>query len=529
MISGQVWDVLPHGLRMRRLFSDEFYVIPAARIPPALQRLSLDPFSPRGSQPILVKFQPQEPGRAAALQPLSADVGGFPPALPPCPVMAIAANDWQIVSKSIVNLKNHIGRLSLATEQAQMAGDGDQICDIFCACIAGVQVLTDRHAWEAHFQRQLPVSELPCAGDISGLLNRCLASLWDMDLKIVRSKIQLALAYCRDLSPFLHWPALAEAWAGVLRFCTFTSGASRLGRKRKMRDGTGHGSRKSGERRRLLSPKLCNVDGCARRKVAKVYSSDTHGLAGHRCCVHGARSCSVPGCSNLSVRGSRSSKPRRCWLHCDISESLSEMCSIPGCERIGKGRREADAYGPAGRRCVVHGCGCRVFGCRRQAWGLSKADVLGPAGPACWLHGGNVCSVPGCASKPKQRLQSADGFLCSKHSLPQSKRAKEKAFSPDQCKCTGGGWRCKRQRKEMSKYCAHHDDLYKKRLQRLKDTSSGARSAAKDLSALTKNDTALEGSVHLGRASPRSDAPASRLQLQRSGPCRPWSLGGLGS
>ena len=425
---------------MRRLSSDEFYVIPAARVPPALQRLSLDPFSPRHSQPILVKFVAQEPGRAAALQPLSDDVGGFPPALPPCPVMAIAANDWQLVSKSTANLKNHLDRLSLATEQAQMAGDGDQICDIFCACIAGVQVLMDLQAWEAHFQRQPPACELPCARDISGLLNRCLASLWDMDLKTVRSKIQLALAYCRDLSPLLHWPALAEAWTGILRFSAVTrfkrsrQDASRLGRQRKMPDRTDHGSRKSGKRLRLLSPKLCNVDGCARRKVAKVYTSDIHGVAGHRCCVHGARSCSVSGCSNLSVRGS----PRRCWLHCDISEISESLCSIPGCGRIGKGLREADAYGPAGRRCVLHGCGCRVFGCRRQAWGLSKADVLGPAGPACWLHGGHVCSVPGCASKPMQRLRSADGFVCKKHSLPRSKRAKANAaVSHDQCKYTG--------------------------------------------------------------------------------------------
>ncbi len=171
---------------------------------------------------------------------------------------------------------------------------------------------------------------------------------------------------------------------------------------------------------------------------------------------------------------------RRCWMH------STSHCVVAGCHRIGQFHRPADDIGPAGRRCKVHGCGCRVSGCTKQTWGRSLANKLGPAGPACWLHGGKVCNVSGCQSQPRgivkeQDFLGAPGVRCKPHLKLQAP-----SFGPKRCRdpfqnnlpelpekerccyANGSHWRCKRQRKDVtSKYCEHHEDLYQKRLHRM--------------------------------------------------------------
>ena len=132
----------------------------------------------------------------------------------------------------------------------------------------------------------------------------------------------------------------------------------------------------------------CSVQGCCRRPI-RHRPADAHGPAGLRCCDHGGRHCTAPGC-HKSV----------CRKH-----------------------RQLDKHGPPGYRCSKHGGRqCTALHCTKvKTWGMVHvADNYGPPGFRCSFHGGVVCNVAGCQRSPERRLTKADklgaaGWRCRVH------------------------------------------------------------------------------------------------------------------
>eukprot|EP00438_Fugacium_kawagutii_P032369 Skav234872 [mRNA] locus=scaffold840:343246:346363:- [translate_table: standard] len=552
-MSGEVWDVLPHGLRLRKLVpslesddciksDNQLYFIPNHQIPQNL----LDTLSNSLAQPefkaswlssqlvrqqVRVKFlASQLPGsdeatgqqrvKAVKLCSEACDsvsspsaapevLSRFPPALPvSCPVMTSAADEWQRRAKTNLEaVKECLEELQQGHEDGKAVGDFSKICEVLCCCIAGVHVILDWYMWSAKFGGRYHPSltlghcvELQTA--LACLLTNCLVHLSSQEFGMVVWKdIKPALSFCCELSPlFLErgWPtAVTNAWRDI---CQSAARLKKFKAPKKIKfsklqcsvPGCWKKSRWLVARKDAISgwrcaahrPKpLCNVMGCTRTRAMRIDQADIYGLAGYRCCVHGARSCSVPGCKRFARCVARSSDQfgsvgRRCWAHCPPSLN---RCVVPGCQRVGKALRSADGLGPAGRRCTAHGGGkCRVAGCNKQTWGrVNKADDLGPMGRACWLHGGKVCNIPGCKAQPRGMADSdhlgVAGARCTAHlaKAPQlgPKRCRQPELvvpeASERCHAAGREWRCKRRKMEGAKHCEHHEALYQKRLHRM--------------------------------------------------------------
>lgn len=356
-MSGEVWDVLPHGLRLRKLsetLEDKFYIIPTCQVPVSLlARLATDEPDPslpnhlpsagaRGRfRQVLVKFQAaHSPGadeasgeeRAKAVE-LSSDalepptldtLEQFPPALPPCPAMTAFAEEWKLrVGADVESVKQCLNELRESYEHGQLTSDGSRICEVFSCCLAGVHVMLDRHAWSAKFSggsHQTPNVELQTA--FACLLTTCLCWLSAHDFGQVLS-IKPALCLCRELSRLFlasPWPgALKSAWRDICQSSTKLYKLVSQGRPRKLNIPTlkrkqvqcsvagcmnlnhRRGFRDVAWRCKAHQPKrLCNVAGCNRSRVAKVYQADIFGPAGTRCCVHSARGCNVANCKRFA-------------------------------------------------------------------------------------------------------------------------------------------------------------------------------------------------------------------------------------
>ena len=541
-MSGQVWDVLPHGLRVHRLmentrFTGEFYIVPSHAIPASLLKdLYLEGPKNMPSQRILVQFQAAlEPcsneafgeGRASQLRLVreggfddrrrscSQSVVTFPPPLPPCPAMRLAADEWQSMES-----EDCLQDCQDAAEGARDFEDGPLLCDILSSCIAGLQVILDSRAWAKHFHQVFGagIAEVKkFQANLLQLLDSCLTCLLALDLSQmeVQKSLRVALRFCLQLSPHMtvpdFSPEVRERWQKILELAqlglkTRTSrpkaktpktpkicmveGCLRKCRRWILKPDV-HGG--VGWRCKKHSVKaLCNVPGCGRFKVARVYHRDAYSLAGPRCCRHGARSCNVPGCSRYArfkeCQDSLGAAGRRCTLHCSKS-----LCFVPGCQRIGTRTRKVEGSSASSQVvCEVHRGGCRVAGCRRISWGrVQGADELGPAGRACWLHGGKACNIPGCKSRPIHLLENGLGARCKRHSEVKQKR-KARSTSQfdqslellDQDRChfkNGDGWRCKHPKDMASKrYCEHHEAWYRRRLERMrqKRVSSSQRKSS---------------------------------------------------
>ena len=360
-MSGEVWDVLPHGLRLRKLsetWEDKFYIIPTCHVPLSLlARLATDepdpslpshlPSGVHGFRQVRVKFQAaQRPGadeasgeeRAKAVE-LSTDASEphavpsldtdtfeqFPPALPPCPAMTAFAEEWQLRG-DVESVKQCLNELRESYEHGRLTSDGSRICEVFSCCLAGVHVMLDCHAWSAKFSggaggpHQTPNVELQTA--FACLLTTCLCWLSAQDFGQVLS-IKPALCLCRELSRLFlanPWPAaLKSAWRDICQSSTELYKLVSQGRPRKlniptlkrkkvqcsvtgcMKINRRRGFRDVAWRCKAHQPKrLCNVVGCNRSRVAKVYQADIFGPAGTRCCVHSARECNVLNCKRFA-------------------------------------------------------------------------------------------------------------------------------------------------------------------------------------------------------------------------------------
>lgn len=357
-MSGEVWDVLPHGLRLRKLsetWEDKFYIIPTGHVPLSLlARLATgepDPSLPSHlpsagvhgrCRQVRVKFQAaQRPGadeasgeeRAKAVE-LSTDASEphgvpsdtfeqFPPALPPCPAMTAFAEEWQLrAGADVESVKQCLNELQESYEHGRLTSDGSRICEVFSCCLAGVHVMLDCHAWSAKFSggpHQTPNVELQTA--FACLLTTCLCWLSAQDFGQVLS-IKPALCLCRELSRLFlanPWPAaLKSAWRDICQSSTELYKLVSQGRPRKLNIPTlkrtkvqcsvagcmkinRRGFRDVAWRCKAHQPKrLCNVVGCNRSRVAKVYQADIFGPAGTRCCVHSARECNVLNCKRFA-------------------------------------------------------------------------------------------------------------------------------------------------------------------------------------------------------------------------------------
>jgi len=167
------------------------------------------------------------------------------------------------------------------------------------------------------------------------------------------------------------------------------------------------------------SGRPCSVPGCNRGGVVTILNEDRFGAPGRRCEMHG-KVCSVFNCWRVGNRrrekDAMGAEGYRCLQHGGGYE-----CVIPGCFSIAKMRYPtADANGSAGYRCHLHGRKCNVRVCNRVGRRKRPADALGPAGYRCGNHGGgHPCSVPDCQNAAYM-LASHDhrgpaGYRCTTH------------------------------------------------------------------------------------------------------------------
>eukprot|EP00397_Hematodinium_sp_SG-2012_P035049 GEMP01037655.1.p1 GENE.GEMP01037655.1~~GEMP01037655.1.p1 ORF type:complete len:486 (+),score=115.73 GEMP01037655.1:55-1512(+) len=182
----------------------------------------------------------------------------------------------------------------------------------------------------------------------------------------------------------------------------------------------------------------CNVDSCARFSQRRVTEEDAHGPSGPRCSNHGGR---VLRSGSRSDGGSGRAHPQ---------------CNVVDCNRYSQGKvADADNDGPAGKRCVRHGCvvhhsRCNVAGCTRFSQGkVVKTDNFGTPGRRCNCHGGGTrCIVPNCTSAG-QRVVPADdngpaGRRCIRHGgrtkcgIEECPNYAQRAQDPPRCIQHGG-------------------------------------------------------------------------------------------
>lgn len=358
-MSGEVCDILPYGLRVRKLpdtCRSKFYIIPSRQIPAHFwTRLSelIGATSEVGlglkQANALVQFQ-------AAHQPCSDEATGdqrakavqfvdfkgllpemsapcveqFPPPLPQCPVMMAAADEWQRKAEGdLESLNDSLHDLEESLEHGRLMGDGNKISDIFCSCAAGVHVVLDSQAWYSRFGGRCPLALAPLEfqSTFARLLKVCIFTLSALDPKIFFHSIKLALSFCGEVAHFFQrreWPIdLQVAWRDMAasavrlklrrrsnepkrcpvsvsqraRFQCSVSGCLRNCRRWVLKDVHGVG----GWRCKVHSPKSrCNVVGCLRAKTGMVSEADIYGLAGGRCLVHGGRNCNVLNCKRFA-------------------------------------------------------------------------------------------------------------------------------------------------------------------------------------------------------------------------------------
>lgn len=359
-MSGEVCDILPYGLRVRKLpdtCRSKFYIIPSRQIPAHFwTRLSelIGATSEVGlglkQANALVQFQ-------AAHQPCSDEATGdqrakavqfvdfkgllpemgapcveqFPPPLPQCPVMMAAADEWQRRAEGdLESLNDSLHDLEESLEHGRLMGDGNKISNIFCSCAAGVHVVLDSQAWYSRFGGRCPLALAPLEfqSTFARLLKVCIFTLSALDPKIFFHSIKLALSFCGEVAHHFfqrrEWPIdLQVAWRDIAesaarlklrrngsnapkrsvsvsqraRFQCSVSGCLRNCRRWVLKDV--HGV--SAWRCKVHSPKSrCNVVGCLRAKTGMVSEADIYGLAGGRCSVHGGRNCNVLNCKRFA-------------------------------------------------------------------------------------------------------------------------------------------------------------------------------------------------------------------------------------
>eukprot|EP00439_Symbiodinium_sp_Y106_P086567 s314_g34.t1 len=298
---GRVRDVLPHGLRVQKLdATGEFYIIPTSQIPMSLLRgLGLP-----NCHEAIVQFQ-------AAQQPSSNEAAGearaklvriipagqeeheghvghvpqfanFPPPLPPCPAMMLAADAWQ----KQINQVTHVDCLKDLKDAANCAkgyGNGSLLCDIFCSCVAGVQVILDCLAWSEQFDKLPSLVDATFAVDaepkLVQLLDTCLICLLAIDIRKthVQKSIKLALLFCRKISPLLQGSRkMKELWQRMLHLVD-----AGLNRARAPSPKSPKGSK--------ATPQMCSVPGCFRKCRRWILKNDAHGDIGWRCKMHSAK------------------------------------------------------------------------------------------------------------------------------------------------------------------------------------------------------------------------------------------------
>ncbi len=370
-MSGEVCDILPYGLRVRKLPDtkrrSKFYIIPSRQIPAhfwtrlsELNGANLGVGLGLKQANTLVQFQ-------AAHQPCSDEATGdqrakavqfvdfkgllpemvapfveqFPPPLPQCPVMMAAADEWQRRAEGdLESLNDSLHDLEESLEHGRLMGDGNKISDIFCSCAAGVHVVLDSQAWSARFGGRFPLALAPLEfqNTFARLLKICIFTLSALDPKVFFHSIKLALSFCGELSHFFqrHWPIdLQVAWRDI------SESALRLKLRRKVKP----------PKRSKVSQRAtfqCSVSGCL-RNCRRWVLKDAHGVGGWRCKVHSPKS----------------------------------RCNVVGCMRAKTGMvSQADIYGLAGGRCLVHGGrNCNVLNCKRFArYKALEVDKFGSAG-----------------------------------------------------------------------------------------------------------------------------------------------------
>mmetsp|Transcript_74409 Transcript_74409/g.164329 ORF Transcript_74409/g.164329 Transcript_74409/m.164329 type:complete len:550 (+) Transcript_74409:45-1694(+) len=426
---GRVLALLPHALLLETEASTEQFLAPLRQLAPEVLQAVAAGESPS------VSFQVQwQPGaweaegflRAFGVTPADSPAGGSstgPRRL------AHSAEDLPPLEENLEDLD------SLSEGLAAARGDPNLMEEVFARCIAALTAPQNRRGGTGL--------------RLLRLLRRCLRSLLLSGPRTVR-RLRPQLLHCRA----------ALATSGGSRMMAWTARVGRLV-ARGLVAAVRH-RRPRGCHRRDVK---CNVKGCQSAGHGRVKEPDLLGLAGVRCCLHGARRCTVRGCTRFA-RGSVEMEDqwgpagRRCQTHIP---TRSRWCNVPGCGRFPRGLVDAsDALGPAGYRCAFHGCGCCVVGCRKTPWGrVSSADVFGPPGRRCWIHGGQCCDVPGCGRTPRRRVATADqygppGVRCDLHSLKPRRRIEGRCV---RWRVWCGNkllWRCGKASIEGSKYCEDH-------------------------------------------------------------------------